>query len=49
MSEVGCFWLGVGFAAGMWFLGSGIGHLGEKLEDCVIRVLDHWERDDDDE
>lgn len=44
--EWGCFWIGAGFALGMFWLGSGIASCAEKLEDCIIRVLDHLERED---
>lgn len=47
MSDWGFFWLGAGFALGMYFLGCGIASCAEKMEDCIIRVLDHLEREED--
>jgi ABC-type dipeptide/oligopeptide/nickel transport system permease subunit len=45
MSDTACFYIAVGFAVGMWFLGSGIeglgSNLGSMLNDALRYYVDH--------
>lgn len=42
MSDWGCFWIGFGFAVGMWFLGYGLHSFGQSVADAVENVIDFW-------
>ena len=45
MTDTACFYIAVGFAVGMYFLGSGIeglgAALGDKIDDAVRYYTDH--------
>lgn len=44
LSDTACFWLGLGFAIGMFWIGNGIGNLGEALDNAAYRAQDCFDK-----